>query len=363
MEKLIIRNGTVYDPMTKEYGIRDVAVCGREITDIKDAKGGLEINAEDCLLIPGLIDFHVHCFEDGSDGASNADMSCLPNGVTTCVDGGTAGSAAFESFYRNNILRSVTSVRALLHVAPEGLATGRHPENQSPQYWDREKICELVEKYKDHIAGIKVRMSENILSPFGLKDEPLTEGIKLAEEIGKRVVVHVNNPNVTTERIASLLRTGDVFCHAFAGTEENILGRDHRIKPLIMEARERGVLFDACNGRGNYPDIISSDMNPFCYYKQPLITMPRLLSKYLAMGMELRDVIDRATAVPAAWLAAEDLATLREGTVSDLAIFKLVNKEIKHMDFTGESISGRQVLVPQLTVKGGSIVYCQSDFN
>ena len=376
MDKILIKNGMVYDPFLHMMEKRELAVAGSRIVSTEGFTPDIVIDAEGCLVTPGLIDFHLHCYESGSDGADAADLYCLPNGVTTCIDGGTAGSASYDGFYQDVVVRSTTRVMGLLHVAPEGLTTGRHGENQTPADWDIEKMEQLCQKYKDTVAGIKVRQSANLLDMYGLHDEPLVEAVKLAERLGKKVVVHVNDPNVTCGKIASELRPGDVFCHMYAGNNESILDVNGKIQTEVAEARQRGVIFDACNGRGNYlfsvcekcleqgfkPDIISSDMSPFGFYKQPLLTLPRLLSKYLALGLTLEEVLDCATINPARWIGRESLASLAEGTESDIAIFKLKEKTVRHFDKTGTYRDGHQVLVAQLTIRDGRIVYCQSDF-
>jgi dihydroorotase len=326
-------------------------------------------------VVPGLIDFHLHCFTAISDIAVDADALCLPNGVTTCVDAGTAGTAGFEICYRHHVCSSITAIKALLHVAPAGLTTGNHPENQDPKVWDRDGIRLLVKKYSGVIVGLKVRISASVLEPFQLNLEPLWEAINLAEELHLPVVVHINDPNAAITDIASLLRPGDVFCHVYAGERENILDSG-TVKAGVRNAREKGVIFDACNGKKNFlfqvaspaieqgflPDIISSDLNISCSYRHPVISLPRLLSKYLALGMGLYDVIDTATIIPALWLGDQGLGSLQAGTGADIALFKIENKKCMFFDYRNSSIEGNQVLMPQLTIKHGAIVYCQSDF-
>lgn len=376
MDKILIKNGTVYDPVSHSLEKRDIALAGGEIVPVEGFCENVTVDAEGCLVTPGLIDFHVHCYIGASDGANNVDSFSLPNGITTAIDGGTAGTANYEGFYQNVVCRSTTGVRALLHVAPEGLTTGRHGENQDPAYWDLEQIHRLCRKHPDTLVGLKVRMQDNLLDPFGLHEEPLIQAVRLGEELGKRVVVHVNNPNVSCGRVAQILRPGDVFCHMYAGSRESILDAGGQIQPEVLDARERGVIFDACNGRGNFlfqvaepalkqgfvPDIVSSDVNPMVFYKHPMISLPRVLSKYLAMGLALEDVLDMATINPANWLGETELASMAEGTIADLAVWKLKQKPTLHLDVTGRELRGDRVLVPQMTVKEGVIVYCQADF-
>jgi dihydroorotase len=234
----------------------------------------------------------------------------------------------------------------------------------------------LARKYPGVIVALKLRLTDKVLDPFKLHLEPLEEGVVLAEELGLPLVVHVNDPNTDIEGIAGLLRKGDVFCHMYAGARDNILDSTGVVKPAIKAARERGVIFDAANGRKNFlfkvalpaikqgflPDIISTDFNLGCQYKQPVISLPRLLSKYLAMGMDLYDVIDRATINPARWLGDTGLGSLGEGTAADIGIFKVLDKDLNFSDSAGTVVQGAQVLVPQLTIKKGVIMYSQSDF-
>ena len=148
------------------------------------------------------------------------------------------------------------------------------------------------------------------------------------------------------------------------------------MKEEIRRARSRGVLFDACNGRGNFlfrvaepairagflPDVISSDNTVYGNYRHPLISLPRILSKYLMLGMSLEDVLDCATLVPARWLYREELATLEAGTCADIAVWKLKEGDYTFRDVSGEQRTGHQMLTPQMTIRDGEIVYAQSDF-
>ena len=175
-----------------------------------------------------------------------------------------------------------------------------------------------------------------------------------------------------------MLRPGDVFCHMYYGDGDTILDEKGRVKPEIWKARERGVVFDACNGRNNFafktavpavregfiPDIISTDISPITFYKQPAVSLPYLLSKYMGMGLSLEQVIDCATINPARLLGMEEeLGSLNPGTEADIAVFKVKECQVTFGDYLGDVLKGDRILVPQMTIKGGEIVYCQMDFN
>ena len=148
------------------------------------------------------------------------------------------------------------------------------------------------------------------------------------------------------------------------------------IRSGILKAREKGVVFDASNGCNNFdlevcrraidqgfrPDIISSDINTSGFYLEPLHSLPRILSKYLELGMSLEDVLDTATITPARILGRPDLASMDEGTEADISVFELREKRVLYSDKARHTMEGSRVLVPQLTVKGGKIMYCQADF-
>ena len=50
------------------------------------------------------------------------------------------------------------------------------------------------------------------------------------------------------------------------------------------------------------------------------------------------------------------------GGTADVAILKLVEKEVCYRDRKGHTFTGHQVIVPQMTIKGGKVMYCQADF-
>lgn len=378
MRSLILKNGDIYDPLTKErrkggLGIRDGRIVSEDQIDAANAE---VVDVSGCMVVPGFIDYHIHLYT-GCDGGVAPDAISLPSGVTTAVDGGTCGVSTFESFKRSNIDTSITRVQSYLHVSSAGLSTAVYPENADPNCFEREKIAELFSKYPYILKALKVRMSRSIIEPLGLTREPLEKAIEIAGEIGCPVVVHVTDPVIPQEELVSMLRPGDVFCHMYQGQGDTIVGRDGHVKREIVKARERGVIFDASNGRSNFsfdvacpairegflPDIISSDISPVTFYKQPAVSLPRLMSKYLAFGLNLEQVIDMVTVNPARQLGDETLGTLKSGTAADLAVIRIIDKPMRYYDLNQKSIAGDRLLVPQMTVRDGEIVYCSPGFN
>ena len=376
MSAFIIKGGLVYDPATRQLTKADISVEDGVIVRETTRADDRIIDAEGCIVTTGLIDYHVHYFNHGTENGVNPDAASFPCGITTAVDAGSCGAANYE-LYRNTVmaLSDVRIFNALL-IASGGQVTDRYPEQLQVQHFDIPKIKKLFKKYPDNLVGLKTRMSEGIINPDEA-EASLAATVKLAGEIGCRVIVHITKPVLGLEKLTAMLRKGDVVCHAFQGLgRETILDQAGQVRACIREAAKRGILFDASNGRSNYdltvcqkavaqgfyPDIISSDNNTSSFYLQPLHSLPRILSKYLDMGMSLEQVLATATINPARALGREELASLAEGTVADLAIFKLVKKDVGYVDVSGHTFQGHQVLVPQLTMKSGKVMYCQADF-
>ena len=105
MYDFLLLNGTVIDPAVGLNARRHVAVQGGRVAAILDpqapnASGTVTAKQTlDCsglLVVPGLIDFHVHVFPGVSHFGVDPDETCLARGVTTVLDFGTAGGLIFD---------------------------------------------------------------------------------------------------------------------------------------------------------------------------------------------------------------------------------------------------------------------------
>ncbi|MBT9777935.1 amidohydrolase family protein [Clostridium sp. MCC353] len=377
MYDLIIRKGHVIDSRQKISKIMDIGVRRGKIEALKneiEEDGMNEIDALGCFVTPGFIDYHLHMFAGGSRHGVPPDMALLANGVTTGVDGGTCGSANYEVFHKHIAQNSIAKIKACINIAEEGLVSFSFNEHIDPCYYKPDAIRKVIDRYPGEIVGIKLRTSKGIAAP--LTSEPLERTLEIAEQLKLPVIVHVSDPSFSIERLALMLRPGDVFCHMYQGKGETILDERGHVKPGIKKAREKGVIFDACNGKGNYsfrvavpamkegfyPDILSTDLGPLTCYQHPVISLPFLMSKYINMGMELEQVVDMVTASPARQIGEEQLGTLACGTAADIAVFRMEEREVTFYDCDGMEVKGQRILIPQLTVKDGTIVYRQTGF-
>ena len=198
---------------------------------------------------------------------------------------------------------------AQLLVGSAGQLSENSTERIEAEQIEEERILEMFERYPQKLVGLKTRLSANVIGDPKEARRSIEKTVEIADRLGCNVTVHITNPAMNLEELASVLRKGDVICHMFQniGTE-TILDKNGRVRPGIWKARERGVLFDACNGRNNFnlevaekaleqqffPDIISSDINTCSYYEGVLHSLPKVLSKYLAFGLPLNKILDTA---------------------------------------------------------------------
>ena len=373
----LITGGEIFDPSAKTTTYGDIAIVKGKIARPESGKTYRQvIDASGCIVTPGLIDYHTHYFLNGSENGVNPDASSFCCGITTAVDGGTCGAGGYE-IYRRTVM-SLSEVRILnyLLVASGGQSNDRYPENLDPKYFDEEKILDLFAKYPDNLVALKTRISHSIITPE-LARVSIPRTVEIAEKAGVPVVVHVTDCSIPLDELAEMLRPGDVICHIYHGRGENTcLDSNGKVLAGLLKARERGVLFDASNGRSNFdievcrkaveqgftPDIISSDNNTSSWFLQPMHTLPRILSKFIDFGMSLEDVISAATINPAKLVKRPELGSMAEGTPADVCIFKHKKKEVPYTDINGNKFTGTQVLVPMMTFKGGKCMYCQTDF-
>jgi len=140
----------------------------------------------------------------------------------------------------------------------------------------------------------------------------------------------------------------------------------------VLEARERGVLFDTAAARVNmtincakqaieqgfFPDIISTDIVRLAQYKTHMGNLIYQASLFLNMGMELMDVIRAVSYTPAkAYNITDEAGTLDIGAPGDVAVIKVVPHEFTFTDKFGGSVKGEKMLVPQATIKKGFLIY------
>lgn len=376
---LLIKNGHVVDTTQNIDKVMDIGIYANRIVPVEqDSDASKVIDAKGCYVLPGLIDFHTHLFYGGSGFGIKPDW-LLSHGVTSAVDAGSAGCDNYEAFHNSIITNSTVRIRSFLNISSGGLYDAIIPENVDPSLFNERLICSIIDKYGEKVLGLKIRINEEVVGELG-SVEPLSATVKLAEKIGGlSVCVHTTDSVCTASEVASILRKGDIFAHCFHGTVNGIMDSNSEIFPDILNARKRGILFDESNGSKNYsnqiaaialgkgffPDIISTDLSTVTLgTSNRCRSLPFVMSRSLSMGMTLPQVVKTVTETPAKLMNMEgEIGTLREGAFADIAIFKLEKQQISFDDIDGNIYEGDQVLIPQMTITDGRVVYSQTTFN
>jgi predicted amidohydrolase len=373
-----ITGGTIIDPSRSVRGPGEVLIKGNRIVSPgqgEAVEAEKKVSANGCLVFPGLIDYHAHLFAGGCDTGIPPDSSLLPMGITTAVDAGSCGVANYESFLRAIVTTSRVRIFSFLNVCPAGMSTSRYHEETDPRYYDETGIAELFSRHPGQLLGLKIRQSKEIVGELGTK--PLEATVQIARRMNCPLVVHTTNPPVPAEKLVSLLRPGDVYCHVHHGTGETIIDGNGKVRPGLVEGQKAGIIFDAANGRNNFasevarkalaqgffPDVISSDVTARTVFGNFVFSLPYVMMKYLNLGMELERVIAACTSVPARLIGLSGkIGTLAPGAFADVAVFQQVEKPIIIIDKFGGRITGEKWLIPQLTILDGKIAYRQIDF-
>lgn len=364
---LVLQGGEVIDPASGRRGRLDVAFRGDSVAAIEEqldpALAARVERVEGCLVVPGLIDMHVHVF-DGVGESTEADASCLARGATTVVDGGSAGANIFVPF-RRVAESSRTRILAWLNLSTIGQADTRVGELMALPYVDVEAAVATARAHPDLIVGFKARLSSYAA---GGTCKPVLRLLREAAEVtGLPVMVHVGDTAEPLPEIFPYLRRGDVVSHILTGRKNSLLRPDGRILPEAFEARERGILFDTARGRnhvafpvlqamveqGLVPDILSTDITRFTA-EDSYFGLPMMGTQLLAFGVPVEEVVARMTVRPARAIRREELGRLQVGGIGDATLLKVEEGSFTLRDVDGRTRSADRRLVAAGVVRAGS---------
>ena len=371
MYDLLIKSGRVIDPAQKLDGQMDIAINGDKIAclskNISPTESKQIIDAQGKFITPGLIDSHCHVYSKQDPPGAEPDTVGINQGVTTVVDGGSAGQAAIADL-KKEIATARTTVYCLLHIGSLGQIIT--PELRNWEEIDSDATAAAIQANPDLIRGIKIRLLGDLISMDGV------EVVKTAQKVAKRfdlpLVVHMGDlkqqvaPNLTQETL-SLLESGDILTHLYNSNWGGCMREDGTFFPELRQAMQRGVILDIGRGRihfnfdvaknglsqGILPTTISSDI------VSPSITdrvygLTAVMSTLLALGLTLTQVIEMSTINPARALGlSERIGSLKPGMVADMSILTLLSGKWTIVDSVQKKLTLTKVLSPDSTVKSG----------
>src|SRR5262249_729781 len=152
------------------------------------------------------------------------------------------------------------------------------------------------------------------------------------------------------------LRPGDVYTHMYSGLRGE-LDPSGRVNAGMVEGRKRGVIFDVGHGGGSFswkiavaaikagflPDSISTDLHVGSM-NAGMKDMLNVMSKFLALGMALDEVVRRSTWNAAHEIGQDGLGHLSAGAAADIAVLRVEHGRFGFVDSFGARQQGSERL-------------------
>jgi dihydroorotase len=148
--QLILRQGRVVDPSQKLNKVADLAIDDGRVTEISSRirkKGRKEIDARGLIVLPGLIDMHVHLREPGRE-----DSETIETGTNAAARGGFTGVACMPNTQPVNDSEAVTSF--ILERAREVSKVAVYPIGAITKGSQGKTLAEIGEMHRAGIVAI-----------------------------------------------------------------------------------------------------------------------------------------------------------------------------------------------------------------
>lgn len=351
---ILIKDGTVVDPGQNIHGLSDVAISGDKIAvvdkNLDASQAQTVINATGKIVTPGFIDLHVHNYTSrGGRPSVDSDSTSLAFGVTTALDAGTATPSQYPHYWETDI--QATNVRLYSLV--------RMPDPFGPDPATIGEVQELINSY-DTLIGVKYHHSQHFPAlPMAREAADFGGGTLMAEAYGAPM-----------RQLLDWLNPGDILTHTFhAAFRFPIFDHRGQLWKEVLDAVERGVYLDIGHGargfafrtleqameQGLKPTTISTDLH-VGNIDGPVYDMPTTMSKMMAIGLSLDEVVEMSTSVPAKALNEQDrLGTLKPGYIADVVVSKVQKGTFAYLDVLHEKRAGSEKIVPETVIYSGKI--------
>jgi dihydroorotase len=376
IKSVAFKNGKIYNNSANVFEQRDLQIKYSMIhepaaSSQKNDTTGYDI--KNIYVMPPIVDFHCHLYHGGSNLAF--DPEWLPStGVLYACDGGTAGLSTIVGLknYANR-LKDKLRVYYWLNFASTGLHDNfRELGHQSSPNFD--SFPEIYEMIKDNLIGIALRINHWATQDSVDVDYALHTALELTEELKLPLMVNIARPCYSLDLVLKMMRPKDVVSEIYHNQGEGILDNSGKVRKSFLEARERNVYFDLAHGSHNFsfdvaakciqqgflPDFISTNLTRFGYQMPPIYSMMNLMSKFLALGVPLDEIVKRITTTPANYLNIDDYPyDLGGGKSASFVGFQIIKGKWRFTDSEQQKITGDALIEPAFVVGKGTLIFRQ----
>jgi dihydroorotase len=243
-----------------------------------------------------------------------------------------------------------------------GTAAGEN----DPSGMDAEASARMANENPEYVVGFK---SAHYAGPGWASIDNAVKAGNLAN-----VPVMVDFGTITKDRnldglLRERLRPGDIYTHCYSGHRLEVLP-DDKVNPAMMAGRQRGIFYDIGFGQASfywyvavpsydqrfYPDSISTDLHVRSM-NAGMKDMLQCMSKILALGSSLEDVIRMSTINPARQIKRPQLGNLDPGAEADVAVLRLDKGNFGLLDSAGARYPGKSLLAAEMTIRKGEVVW------
>lgn len=394
----LLRGGRVIDPARGFDGPADVAVTGGRIAAVApglppDAAREV-IDVAGKLVIPGMIDTHGHVYQHVTGRFGLApDLVGVGSGVTTVVDQGGPSCMTLPGF--RNFIAVPAETRVLCFISAYlvgGLEGHLYPELYGPDQVNVDATVKAARDNPDLVRGIKAHAEIGGASRWGL--EVIKLGKQIARGAGLPLYIHLGqlwptkdsatiDADEVVRALVPLMEPGDILAHPFTRHPGGFISAETgEVHPVVWEALARGVRVDVGHGShfsfdmarrtleaGIKPYTLGADMhgynvrvpdasaeavsgNPF--FGVAPFNLTNAMTKLLALGVPLADVVATVTSNPAEMLGLQDqIGTLQPGWEADVSVLDVLDGRFELRDNSGVVVMAPQMLTPLFALKAG----------